>query len=208
MYKRVLLIVISLFCINTFLSVLPSCTKKKKYTNSGRGTCTQTKCLVLNETELTLHNAATHNPITNAPYSVIATDLVIKVHFDGAVTICSRKPVKKANIWSLFSTAYADPVIPVCPVSYGNDSILTYNVFSDRNYDSNHPTGSSLNDVITTNDLPLVKMYDNVYPAGFDCELFIDAAPADTGRYIFTIQFAQKDGDTLTVQTPAIRLLK
>jgi hypothetical protein len=109
--------------------------------------------------------------------------------------------------FSLFSTAKADMIAPTCPVNYGHDSIVAYNIYSNKNYDGTHPAGSSLNDIVSTDDIPLHPIASG-NSNSFLCSFNVDAAPTDTGSHIFTIEIAQKDGDTITLNTPTIKLLK
>lgn len=209
MHNKALLLIISLFCCNTVLSVLSSCGKKNYTIKTTR--CDLVSCFEYGSASVKAVNSATHAPLQAPAYSVKATDLTLQIVLEGNTHICYKKaPSKKwYERMSLISTAEAIMAPEACLIRQGGDSIVSYNIFSDKDYDQTHPAGTSLKDMVSTDDIPsnaLMGHYDS-YNA-MVMNIMFDKAPEQSGNgHKFTIILTQKDGDTISVTTEAINLL-
>lgn len=201
MYKKGFLVVLTLFCVNTLLSVFSSC-QPETYEQR----CIPPTCLFVDSSSLQLHDELYGDELDGPNYYANATGLRIDLKFFGNSSICYKPERKQKNI-SLFPTAYALSYAP-CPVFLGRDSIVAYNIYSNKDYDASHPAGSTLNELFTSDGFHKVETYNGPESVSVACSFHLDAAPLDTGRHIFTIRLAQADGDTITVYTPEIKLLK
>lgn len=207
MHKRILLIVISLFCINTLLSVISSCTRDDDPWGQGGGAhCATLRCLRVDSSWISLHNISSGSEF-DPIYKIKATDLRIDVNFKGTNEICRTNRTRRQPTASLFNTAYA-LTPPICPLMHGRDSIVAYHIFSDKDYDSGHPAGSSLNDIFVAGNVPQDLVDSETINAITTCTFTLNALPVDSGRHVFTVNIVQLDGDTLTLQTPTIHLKK
>jgi hypothetical protein len=203
MLKRTLYIIVLLFCCNTVLSLFSSCRRS----NKGKDTsgCKPTACLITDNVQITAHNVSTGTSVLDKP--VKATDLLLNVHIAVVTGVCYKAPAKQDINLSLFSSAYAYMAEPMCPILQSGDSIVAYNIYSDKSFDAGHPAGSSLNDIISTDDIPVPPLY-NKSQSVIICQFYINSAPADEGEHIFTVELTQKDGDVVKVSTWPIKLLK
>lgn len=200
MLRKIVFAGFALFCFNLLLATLQSC-RPESYEER----CLPPTCLFIDSSTVELFDEQYGYDLAGPNYYVLATNLRFTLHFWGDNAIC-YKPTKKQQNISLFSTAYARTPAP-CPVFLGRDSIIGYNIYSNKDYDASHPAGSSLNEVFTTDGFHKVNISGR-QNVGVECSFHLDAAPLDTGRHVFTIKLAQVDGDTITVSTPEIKLLK
>ncbi|MBL7720110.1 MAG: hypothetical protein JNL72_14835 [Flavipsychrobacter sp.] len=199
MYKKIVLVITAAFCLNVFLSVLPSCKRKR---SSGTNPCETPACFTYVANRLNLYNSQTHRILDSL--ECVATQLTLQVYMEGTTMVCSKEDAGSPMAdWSLFNKAHAFAAPPACLARQGGDSVVAYNIYADKDYDNQHPAGSSLNDIITTDDVPSRPLYGSRMYLDF----LVGKSPAQSGnQYVFTIELTQKDGDKLQIVSPAIKL--
>ncbi len=196
MLKKTLSILAILFCANTLLSTM-SCMRCEGCLGEKA-----TYCVRAESFELSAHRVDHTYPLDTGS-QILATTLRLDVLIKTNSEMCYR-PKAKQN-FSLFSTAYACS-LPDCRTFSSVDSIIAYDVYSDKDYDDRHLAGTSLKELF-----PLIKGYQSLKmynEQDTEFRLLCSTAPADTGTHILTVRILQRDGDTVLMSTPPIKLLK
>ena len=199
MYRKAIYLVVAFFCLNVALSGLTSCQP-----GCGSDHCNIPRCLRTGVISLTAKDGTFDDPIINAGEPVLATNLHFELLVTGNIEVCYQQPGRKT--YSLFSSAYACSPAP-CRTYFGADSIVSCAIYSNNSYDSLHPAGTTLNDIISSEDFGKVKLYD-YDGAELLYHFRVMNLPADTGTHIFTFVLAQQDGDIDSLTVAAIKLLK
>lgn len=196
MLKKTLSVLAILFCVNTLLSTM-SCMRCE-----GCAGDMGTYCVSASSFELSAY-MNNNSVLLDTGSELLATTLRLDVRIKTNSQICYR-PKSQQN-FSLFSTAYACS-LPDCRTFSSVDSIIAYDVYSDKDYDAGHLAGASLKELF-----PPIKGYQSLkmyHEQDTEFRLLCSTAPADTGTHILTVMMVQKDGDTVRMSTPPVKLLK
>ncbi len=199
MLKKILCAGAALFCINISLSLCSSCSRPDDEVTD----CGPARCLHFETASIRAYNKTDDSELQGSE-AILATNLQLNLNLSGTISVC-YKPEERSQRYSLFSTAYASQFPPCPPISKG-DSVISYSIYSDKDYDASHPAGSNLNDIITTEDIPMHLLYGG--QTVYTCRFFVNSVPADTGTHTFTITATQLDGDIVTASSSGIKLLK
>lgn len=204
MYKKITSIVLLIFCCNTLLSLLPSC--KRKATNTSKDACSSPICFMYVSAGVYPFNTVTKASVASNSNSVKGTELGLSVVLEGSSNVC-YKPQSKS--WfeglSLIPKAYAYAPLPTCNVSLGGDSVIAYNIYSNKDFNQQHPAGASLIDIFTTDDVPSHQQkasYGSNSAIVF--EFFCNKNPDSVNDHTFTIALTQADGDIVTISTTPV----
>jgi hypothetical protein len=202
MLKKILLAGFVLFTCNTVLSLFSSCERKRNTVAVDQ--CSVPACFSYNNADVIIYNSVTHE---SSPDAIKGKELAFRVVLEGSTSVCyNERPGKWYEHLSLISTAHAFAGPMPCPIRLQGDSVIAYNIYSDKDYDQEHPAGTSLNDIITTDDVPSPPhkgQYNSYNPLVL--EFMVNKSPV-VGYYYhtFTIALSQEDGDVVTVSTPPI----
>lgn len=88
---------------------------------------------------------------------------------------------------------------------YGVDSIFIY---SDQRYDSNHPAGSNLRDIVKLSNSSSIKESTEKDVQGSTCFLNFKSAPENNKSHIFTIVYRLSNGNKTSSVLPKIKILR
>jgi hypothetical protein len=192
MIRRAFSLIVLLFCVNAMLATI-SCKRKDK---------TPSYCRVVSTTSLNGYRES-NSVLSNNDNEVVATTLRLQLIVNSKAQVCKNTQTDRG--FSFFNKAYA--YIGSSSAGYPRlDSIVSFDIVSDKAYDDAHPAGTSLKgSIFTTDDEYMLRSLTGDYTQFF---FYCDQAPTETGVHTFTVNLVKNNGEVIKVSSIPIKMLK
>jgi hypothetical protein len=193
MFKKALYLGLFIFSVNVVLSTL-SCTRKTKI---------KSYCSTISAGTLTGYDESNSRTLSDSDNAVVANTLNLRLKIRSESELCMGAPMD--HDLSFFNRAYAAVAPNTFNLNMRLDSIVGFDVVSDKVYDDAHPAGASLKGVFSADDDYILRSLGGTNSIfNFYCE----QAPTETGIHTFTVKLIKNNGDVITVNSIPIKLLK
>ena len=154
-------------------------------------------CLTSDEVDVVAYNNADSLAVEAGDDFVFGKALMLRVRIGGYTMYCS-----KPRSASFINTAYATS----CGETYvykHMDTVASVTVYADKDYDAQHPAGTSLNDLFY---MPVLESFNARQDQQY-YDLYALRSPAQRDSFVYTVKLVLADGRNVEASTKRINII-
>lgn len=155
-------------------------------------------CLTSDKIEVVAYDNSDSLAVEAGDDFVFGKALMLRMSFTGSSRYCSS-PRPASFITSAYATSCGKTYV------YKHlDTVASIAVYADKDYDAQHPAGTSLNDLFY---MPLVESFNARQDRPYYFDLYALQSPAQRDSFVYTIKLVLTDGTNVEASTKRINIV-